>query len=159
MCDCLVCSRIEQIRRGENPYFVEELSTGYVVLGDYQRFPGYTLFLCKEHASELHHLDREFRNRFLDEMSLTAEAVYRAFQPEKLNYELLGKGNAVHMHWHLFPRKTGDVPGGGPVWRLPSEEMYDEKYRPTTEELENRKRKLRTELHRLMREAGILNAR
>ena len=92
MCDCLVCSRIEQIRRGENPYFVEELSTGYVVLGDYQRFPGYTLFLCKEHASELHHLDREFRNRFLDEMSLTAEAVYRAFQPEKLNYELLGRG-------------------------------------------------------------------
>lgn len=63
------------------------------------------------------------------------------------------------MHWHLFPRKTGDVPGGGPVWRLPSEEMYDEKYRLTTEELENRKRKLRTELHRLMREAGILNAR
>lgn len=47
MCDCLVCSRIEQIRRGENPYFVEELSTGYVVLGDYQRFPGYTLFYAK----------------------------------------------------------------------------------------------------------------
>ncbi len=87
MCECLVCQRIEQIRRGENPYFVEELSTGYVVLGDYQRFPGYTLFLCKEHACELHELKQEFRSRFLDEMALTAEAVYRAFHPEKINYE------------------------------------------------------------------------
>ncbi len=35
---CLICERIEQIKRGENPYFVCELSTGYVVLGDHQRF-------------------------------------------------------------------------------------------------------------------------
>ncbi len=42
---CLICERIEQIKRGENPYFVCELSTGYVVLGDHQRFRGYTLFL------------------------------------------------------------------------------------------------------------------
>ncbi|MDF2889537.1 MAG: diadenosine tetraphosphate hydrolase, partial [Lacrimispora sp.] len=65
---------------------MKELETGYVVLGDHQRFQGYTLFLCKEHASELHFLEKEFKNRFLQEMALTAEAVYRAFGPDKLNY-------------------------------------------------------------------------
>ena len=53
---CLICERIGQIERGENPYFVCALSTGYVVLGDHQRFEGYTLFLCKRHVTELYQL-------------------------------------------------------------------------------------------------------
>ncbi len=59
MCSCGVCRRIEQTKRGENPYFVRELDTGYVVIGDYQRFRGYSLFLCKECASELHFLEEK----------------------------------------------------------------------------------------------------
>lgn len=115
MCNCFVCNRIALIKQNQNPYFVKELETGYVVLGDYQKFKGYTLFLCKEHATELHFLENGFRQKFLQEMSLVAEAVYNAFHPDKLNYELLGVGNAVHMHWHIFPRKEGDTPAPGPV--------------------------------------------
>lgn len=146
MCDCLVCKRIELIRQGRNPYFVRELETGYVVLGDYQRFHGYTLFLCKEHAAELHFLEPGFRKQFLQEMSGVAEAVYHAFGPDKLNYELLGTGNAVHMHWHIFPRRSGDTPSPGPVWKLDKAEMYAEKYRPTEKELSEMKEKLNREL-------------
>lgn len=51
---------------------------------------------------------------FLNEMSLVAEAVYNAFGPDKLNYELLGQGENVHMHWHIFPRRKGDTPVPGP---------------------------------------------
>ena len=50
---CLICERIKMIQEGTNPYFVKELSTGYVVMGDHQHFTGYTLFLCKEHKTEL----------------------------------------------------------------------------------------------------------
>lgn len=137
------------IKRGENPYFVRELKTGYVVLGDIQRFKGYTLFLCKEHATELHFLDKEFRKVFLEEMSVVAEAVYNAFHPDKLNYELLGVGNAVHMHWHIFPRKQGDTPERGPVWRLDRREMNSDIYRPDTDELNRLKEKLKLELDKL----------
>ncbi|HIV12129.1 MAG TPA: HIT family protein, partial [Candidatus Pullilachnospira stercoravium] len=42
---CLVCERIAMIKNGENPYFVKELETGYVVIGDHQHFYGYSLFL------------------------------------------------------------------------------------------------------------------
>ena len=112
---CAVCERIDWIKRGENPYFVRELNTGYVVMGDSQRIKGYTLFLCKQCAVELHLLEPEFRDEFLREMAVVAEAVYRAFKPEKLNYELLGVGRGVHMHWHIFPRRAGDTPKPGPV--------------------------------------------
>jgi diadenosine tetraphosphate (Ap4A) HIT family hydrolase len=48
-------------------------------------------------------------------MAVIAEAVFKAFQPRKLNYELLGNG-APHLHWHLFPRHTEDARPRGPVW-------------------------------------------
>ena len=122
---CLICERIGQIERGENPYFVCALSTGYVVLGDHQRFQGYTLFLCKRHVTELYQLPWGFRTRFLQEMSLVAEAVAAVYRPEKMNYELLGNGD-THLHWHLFPRVSGDTPQPGPVWWLPREEMWND---------------------------------
>ena len=144
---CLICERIGQIERGENPYFVCALSTGYVVLGDHQRFEGYTLFLCKRHVTELYQLPWGFRTRFLQEMSLVAEAVAAVYRPEKMNYELLGNGD-THLHWHLFPRVSGDTPQPGPVWWLPREEMWNDAYRPSREQLAERTRQLRAEIER-----------
>lgn len=144
---CLICERIGQIERGENPYFVCALSTGYVVLGDHQRFEGYTLFLCKRHVTELYQLPWGFRTRFLQEMSLVAEAVASVYRPEKMNYELLGNGD-THLHWHLFPRVSGDTPQPGPVWWLPREEMWNDAYRPSREQLAERTRQLREEIER-----------
>mgnify|MGYP000015344156 FL=1 len=149
MCDCMVCERIDRIRSGKNPYFVRELNTGYVVMGDCQRFTGYTLFLCKQHETELHFLAPEFRDEFLHEMSVVAEAVYHAFQPEKLNYELLGAGKGVHMHWHIFPRRSGDTPKKGPVWQL-GDQLYAKEYMPRPEELEDLKTRLNAELDKLL---------
>ena len=144
---CLICERIGQIERGENPYFVCALSTGYVVLGDHQRFQGYTLFLCKRHVTELYELPWGFRTRFLQEMSLVAEAVAAVYHPEKMNYELLGNGD-THLHWHLFPRVSGDTPQPGPVWWLPREEMWNDAYRPSREQLAERTKQLREEIER-----------
>ena len=47
---CLICDRIKMIQNGTNPYFVKELETKYVVIGDNQHFRGYTLFLYKHHG-------------------------------------------------------------------------------------------------------------
>jgi diadenosine tetraphosphate (Ap4A) HIT family hydrolase len=152
---CLICDRIEMIKNGTNPYFVKELETGYVVIGDHQHFYGYTLFLYKHHGdkTELFHLDKAERAKFMEEMVLVAEASAKAFGAEKMNYELLGMGDA-HLHWHLFPRRTGDIGncfnnGRGPVWSIPMDVMYSDNNRPTAEELEDMKRKLREELDKL----------
>ena len=136
---CLICERIELIKQGKNPHFVKELETGYVVIGDGQYFKGYTLFLAKEHVTELHQMEYETKIKFLEEMSIVQEAVAKAFQAEKMNIELLGNGDA-HVHWHLFPRKAGDMKGSGhngrgPVWWVPWEEMSSEEYQPKENDL------------------------
>ena len=148
---CLICDRIEMIKNGTNPYFVRELKTGYVVIGDNQHFYGYTLFLYKDHRyTELFQMDMEERNTFMKEMSIVAEAASRAFEPEKMNYELLGMGVA-HLHWHLYPRRTGDIGnygnnGKGPVWWYPRELMYSDDNRPNDDELQDMKKRLLREL-------------
>ena len=136
---CLICERIELIKQGKNPHFVKELETGYVVIGDGQYFKGYTLFLAKKHVTELHQMEYETKIKFLEEMSIVQEAVAKAFQAEKMNIELLGNGDA-HVHWHLFPRKAGDMQGyghngRGPVWWVPWEEMSSEEYQPKESDL------------------------
>ena len=138
---CLICERIELIKQGKNPHFVKELETGYVVIGDGQYFKGYTLFLAKEHVTELHQMEYETKIKFLEEMSIVQEAVAKAFQAEKMNIELLGNGDA-HVHWHLFPRKAGDMKGyghngRGPVWWVPWEEMIAEEYQVKGSKLED----------------------
>lgn len=58
---CLICDRICMIKDKTNPYFVKELETGYVVIGDYQHFKGYTLFLFKEHKMSYFNLIFQLR--------------------------------------------------------------------------------------------------
>ena len=153
---CLICDRIAMIKNGENPWFVRELDTGYVVIGDNQHFYGYTLFLYKHHGdkTELFHLEESERARFIEEMILVAEAVSKAFGAEKMNYELLGMGDA-HLHWHLYPRRTGDIEdygnhGKGPVWWYPMQKMYCDENRPTENELNEMKKRLSDELDKLI---------
>ena len=77
---CLICDRIKMIKINQNKFFVKELKTGYVVLGDNQHFKGYTLFLYKEHENELYQLEPNEKLNFLEEMSLVGEAVSKAFE-------------------------------------------------------------------------------
>lgn len=116
---CNLCETIEKSLAGENPFFVKELETGIVILGWNQHFYGYTLFICKKHATELYELDKSFRAKFMEEMIIVAKAVSTAFDCDKMNYECLGNGDC-HLHWHLFPRVYGDLgdygnDGKGPV--------------------------------------------
>ncbi|MBU0546504.1 HIT family protein [Patescibacteria group bacterium] len=122
-------------------YFVAELETGYVVVGDFQFFRGYTLFLCKQHKTELHQLDKYFRIKFLEEMSEVAEAVNIAFQPKKLNYKLLGNTDE-HLHWHIFPRYENDPRPQGVTWCIDKSIRYAEEARPNDEDLAVLKEKL-----------------
>lgn len=151
---CFICNRISMIQNGTNPYFVKELETGYVVIGDNQHFKGYTLFLCKEHKTELFQLEQSQKLKFLEEMSVVAEAAANAFHAEKMNYELLGNGDS-HLHWHLFPRRSGDLEcfgdhGKGPVWWYPVEKMYSDDNRPSPDALLEMKDALQKELDALL---------
>lgn len=152
--NCAVCQIIESIKNGTNKYFVRELETGYVVIGNNQYFYGYSLFLCKECKNELFELEDGFRQRHMEEMILVAKAVANAFKAEKMNYECLGNGSC-HIHWHLYPRRNNDLGaygdnGRGPVWWLPSEILWGEDSKPSDDALIKLKEDLKAELERLI---------
>ncbi|HWT76259.1 MAG TPA: HIT family protein [Mobilitalea sp.] len=144
---CHICESLEKIKN--DPYFIMELDTGYAMLGWFQRFKGYTVFVCKQHASELHQLEYSFKMKYLEEMSLLAEAAFNVYKPDKMNYELLGNG-VSHLHWHLYPRVAGDTPKKGPVWQLPNEELFDEATRPSEEVRKEMIVSIRKEIERLL---------
>lgn len=153
MCD--ICNTIEKSLNGDNPYFVKEMKTGIVVLGWNQHFYGYTLFMCKQHVTELYQLNSEFQAEYLKEMVIVAKAVSKAFDADKMNYECLGNGD-THLHFHLFPRKQGDLGeygnnGKGPVWWLPQKIMWSNDNIPSSKELEEMKAKLIVEIDSLLK--------
>ena len=79
-------------------------------------------------------------------MALTAEAVYKAFGPDKLNYELLGNTDS-HLHWHLFPRFKTDPQADKTVWVVPYSTRSAEV--PSDDKLNELKNKLLTEINKL----------
>ena len=112
------------------------------------------LSTISENKTEIFHLEKDEQVKFLMEMTIVAEAVSKAFGAEKMNYELLGMGDA-HLHWHLNPRRTGDIEnygnnGKGPVWWLPKEIMWSDDNKPNSKELEEMKTKLLIEIERLL---------
>lgn len=118
MTNCPMCSRWET----DADLRILELPHSYVILNRDQYFSGYTLLFTKLHAVELFHLDRDLRSALMEEVSAVAEALYAAFSPAKINYELLG--NMVpHIHWHIVPRFSSEPLWPRPIWAEPHEEL------------------------------------
>ncbi len=145
MSDCAICRQIELIRQGTHPGFVAELEAGYVIAGEYQYFRGYALFLCRRCIPELHLLDREFKIKFLEELTYVSEAVDDGFHPHKINYELLGN-QVPHIHWHLFPRHKNDPAPLLPIWNIETSVRESQSAKPSPEEFLEIKRTLLKEL-------------
>ena len=148
MKNCLICSRIQRIKESRNRYFVKELPSGYVVIGDHQYYHGYSLLLSKTHTNELHKLGSKKRLQYLKDMATVSEAVYEAFKPKKLNYELLGNTDE-HLHWHIFPRYPKDPKPNVPIWIVDKSIRSSKKTIPSDKKLKNLKSKLLKELNKL----------
>ena len=115
---CPMCRRWDD----DSDLRVAELEHSFVVLNRDQFFPGYTLLFTKQHVTELFHLDMAVRSGLMEEVSRVAEALFTLFQPDKMNYELLG--NMVpHIHWHLVPRRSDEPLWPRPIWSEAHDEL------------------------------------
>ena len=122
---CVMCARVA----GEGPLFVADLPTSRVYFNEDQFFPGWVFVVLKRHAVELYELEPGERAALIEDVNRVARALHRVYEPEKMNYELLGN-QVPHIHWHLVPRLAGDPEPRWPVWRvahepkkLPAEEV------------------------------------
>ncbi|ABL00831.1 HIT family protein [Pelobacter propionicus] len=126
--ECTMCNRWNN----DSDLRIIPLKHSFVTLNRDQFFPGYVLLFTREHVTELFHLKPRMRGELMEEVSRMAQALQTAFQPDKINYELLG--NMVpHMHWHLVPRFATDPLWPRPIWSEAHGELL-----LTPEEYQNR---------------------
>jgi diadenosine tetraphosphate (Ap4A) HIT family hydrolase len=109
--DCWICKSLHD--PAHLVFFESPTSVGK--LNPDQFFKGYSFVTLKWHSEELYQLSDKDRKSFLEDMSRVARALSEVFNPDKMNYELLGNG-MPHLHWHLIPRYKTDPLWGRPIW-------------------------------------------
>lgn len=150
---CRACEENAAAARGEDPYAVAELASGYVRLNPTQYHRGATFFVARQCVSELHELEGDDRVEHLLDLVAVAEAVHRCVKPKKLNYEALGN-SVPHLHWWLTPRHDDDPRPGGPIWEDPDflRAQREGGARPHVEERDSLRGELLAALYRSGRE-------
>lgn len=113
----LIHDWVDAARAGTNRHVAGRLQSGWVVAGGRQNLPGYCLLLPDPVVGDLNELDLAGRRQFLADMTLVGDAVMKAFQPLRLNYEILGNTEPA-LHAHIFPRYTWEpkILRTKPVW-------------------------------------------
>ena len=94
---------------------IAELAVSTAFLYPDQAFRGRCLVTLREHYTELFQLTPAMRTALMEDVTRIAGALFRAVNPIKINYELLG--NLVpHIHWHVIPRFREDGIYPKPIW-------------------------------------------
>ena len=112
---CLFCDKLQRLDELPAAELVARFEHSYALLGQYQYYTGYCVLVSRVHAGELHNLPDGVRRGYLNEMHRLSQAIAAAFQPRKLNCELLGN-QVPHPHWHIIPRYEADPDHLKPAW-------------------------------------------
>ncbi len=99
----LIHQRVAEAQRGENPKVICRVPSGWVVIGDKQFLPGYSLLLADPVVPSINDLDENARTQFLSDMVLLGDALLEVTGALRINYEILGNSEAA-LHAHVLPR-------------------------------------------------------
>jgi diadenosine tetraphosphate (Ap4A) HIT family hydrolase len=85
-------------------------------------YPGFCRVVLQDHVGEMTQLDPRTRDRLMQAVFATEEALRELMSPHKIN--LASFGNLVpHLHWHVIPRFASDRHFPAPVWAPPRREF------------------------------------
>ena len=107
-----------------------ELEQSKVYLFKEQSHKGRVIVANKKHVSEMTELTPEERIAYFEEINHVAEALHKAFSPDKVNYGAYGD-TGCHLHFHLVPKYKDEFEWGGtfemnPKQKFLTEEEYEE---------------------------------
>ena len=89
-----------------------------------------------EHAGDIYCKSGEKeRAAYIEDINHVAEALHKAFHPQKVNYGAYGD-TGHHLHFHLVPKYTDGYEWGGTFAMNPGEKfLSDEEYAALIEEI------------------------
>ena len=82
---------------------IAELSVSQLILFKEQSKPGRVIVAYKDHVSEIVNISEAERTAFMADVCRAANALHKAFAPNKVNYGAYGDGGC-HLHFHLVPK-------------------------------------------------------
>ena len=120
---CAYCMRNELL--DSFGIFVCELPASILVLFKEQSHPGRCIVAAKEHVSEITDMTTEQMNAFMADVRHVAQAVHKAFQPDKVNYGAYGDTGG-HCHMHIVPKYKDAFEWGGTFAMNPAKKTLSE---------------------------------
>ena len=99
-----------------------DLSVSQLILFKEQSKPGRVIVAYKDHVSEIVNISEEERNLFMADVCKAANALHKAFNPNKINYGAYGD-TGCHLHMHHVPKYEGGDEWGG-VFQMNPDKVY-----------------------------------
>ena len=131
--DCMYC--MEDERRDNLMIEIGKLSVSTVFLFKEQTYRGRCNVVYKDHVKELFQLDDQELVAYMKDVKKVAEAVDKAFQPNKINYGAYGD-TLHHLHMHLVPKYEGKENWGSTFEMNPGKTyLTEEEYQETIEKI------------------------
>lgn len=109
--------RVDMARRGENPWLICQMPSGWAVMCDKQVQPGYVILLPDPIVGSLNELSGQKRAQYLADMALIGDALLEATDAYRINYEILGNTDQA-LHAHIIPRYMSELDErrAMPIW-------------------------------------------
>ena len=126
---------MEDERRNQLMIEIAQLEVSTVFLFKEQTYKGRCNVVYKDHVKELFHLDEQDLTSFMKDVKRVAEAIDKAFSPNKINYGAYGD-TLHHLHMHVVPKYEGKENWGSTFEMNPGNiYLTDQEYQERIQEL------------------------
>ncbi|HWA62939.1 MAG TPA: hypothetical protein VG939_16275 [Caulobacteraceae bacterium] len=99
----LIEERVAAARRGENPYVITRMASGWLVIGDVQPLAGYCLLLADPVVPSPNDLDEAARARYSLDVLKAGDGLLALTGAYRINYMTLANLEPS-LHTHIIPR-------------------------------------------------------
>jgi len=125
--DCFYCIKDERLTDLMIEICTLEASTLY--LFKEQTYKGRCVVAYKCHKSEIFNLNDEERSLYMKDVARVADALNKAFSPDKINYGAYAD-KMTHLHFHIVPKYENGPTWGGTFEMTPKNKVLlkDEEY-------------------------------
>lgn len=106
---CIYCTKDERI---DNLMIeIGQLRVSTLYLFREQTYRGRCIVALNEHETEFFHLSQEKQDAYMRDVAQTANAIEKAFSPNKINYGAFGD-TMPHVHFHIVPKYENEYTWG-----------------------------------------------
>ena len=126
---------MEDERRNQLMIEIAQLEVSTVFLFKEQTYKGRCNVVYKDHVKELFHLEDQELTSFMKDVKKVAEAVDKAFGPNKINYGAY-RDTLHHLHMHVVPKYEGKENWGSTFEMNPGNiYLTDQEYQDRIQEI------------------------